>query len=128
MTRQTHLSASERDQLARHLWAASLGVPVNRITVMFRGQAYERSMRDWRRVADAAGAWKPAPAPEHPAIKPQRAPVAPKVQLGARYEKAPPVQEIANGVAWQFCGQCDRRVTNAEAKACRSRFCKATVA
>ena len=123
------VSDEDRDQLARGLRAARLGVPAEGSSEISATHLSQGTIEDWRRVADVAVAWcqdvnvAPETVTDHSASKPALA--APKLVLPRRKVSVIPRHSRPDDKF--FCEQCDQLVTAGYVSTCKDRFCKAKI-
>ena len=115
-------TTAERDAFALRLYAAYVDIAEERIPEFNRMRFPERTMADWRRVADEAlGVREPKHIVPIKAAEPAPAPVVP---ISTKRLPGRPPRAIIN-VEPIWCGQCDRRVPVPQVKLCQSQFCSA---
>lgn len=112
-----------RDALALRLYAAYVDIAEERIPEFTRMRFPDRTMADWRRVADEAlGRREPkriVPLKSKPIV-----PVAPFRPTADRLRASQRAEPKAVAAEPLWCAQCDRRVSVANAQSCQSQFCK----
>ena len=114
-----------RERAAIRLYAAFLDAPAAALPGMLASSMSSQSLEAWLRVLDVGAGIRDLrrgdPKPDQ--FKPPAIKVKPPAKVvRSIVARAPTPTDMT------FCNQCDRRVTNAEGKACRKAFCKAVVA